>query len=161
MKIRDAVAEDLGRISELESQIFASDAWSPAMIREELLADHRRYLVLVDDSGDSADSDVGGDDHIVGYAGVLVIGAEADVQTIAVAPEARGAGHGRALMNELLDEATARGAEQVFLEVRADNPAARNLYVSLGFEELGVRPKYYQPDNVDAVVMRRELGKKQ
>ena len=150
MRIRDAVAGDLERISELESQIFTSDAWSPAMIREELLADHRRYLVLVD-----------GSDGIVGYAGILVIGAEADVQTIAVAPEARGAGHGRALMNELLGEATARGAEQVFLEVRADNPAARNLYVSLGFEELGVRPKYYQPDNVDAVVMRREMGRKQ
>ena len=39
-------------------------------------------------------------------------------------------------------------------EVRADNPGARHLYDSLGFVELGVRPGYYKPDNVDAVVMR-------
>jgi N6-L-threonylcarbamoyladenine synthase/ribosomal-protein-alanine N-acetyltransferase len=42
----------------------------------------------------------------------------------------------------------------VFLEVRADNPGARALYESLGFAEIAVRPDYYQPDGVDAVIMR-------
>jgi len=42
----------------------------------------------------------------------------------------------------------------VFLEVRADNPGARSLYETLGFAEIAVRPKYYQPDGVDAVIMR-------
>ncbi|MFC7765894.1 GNAT family N-acetyltransferase [Leucobacter soli] len=54
----------------------------------------------------------------------------------------------------LLDEAARRGVHEVFLEVRADNPVARGLYASLGFDEIGVRPRYYQPDDVDAVVMR-------
>jgi N6-L-threonylcarbamoyladenine synthase/ribosomal-protein-alanine N-acetyltransferase len=57
-------------------------------------------------------------------------------------------------MLALIGEARKRGAREVFLEVRADNPGAQQLYRELGFEEIGVRPQYYQPDGVDAVVMR-------
>jgi len=45
----------------------------------------------------------------------------------------------------------------VFLEVRADNPSAEGLYLSEGFEEIGRRPRYYQPDDVDAIVMRLDV----
>ena len=48
-------------------------------------------------------------------------------------------------------------ARRVFLEVRADNPVARALYASEGFEAVGRRPHYYQPDDVDAIVMRLDL----
>lgn len=144
MKIRDAAPDDLDAIWAIERDVFGAEAWSREMMREELTADHRRYIVLVD-----------GDETVRGYAGLLIVGSESDVQTIAVAPEARGGGHGRRLMRALLDESERRGAREVFLEVRADNPVARALYASLGFEEIGVRPHYYQPDDVDAVVMRR------
>ncbi|WP_341872876.1 GNAT family N-acetyltransferase [Leucobacter insecticola] len=60
-------------------------------------------------------------------------------------------------MNALLDEAATRGVREVFLEVRADNPVAQSLYASLGFTEIGVRPRYYQPDNVDAFVMKLDM----
>ena len=143
MRIRDAEPGDLDAIWAIERDVFGAEAWSREMMREELTADHRRYIVLVDQ-----------DEAVRGYAGLLVVGSESDVQTIAVAPEARGGGHGRRLMRALLDESERRGAHEVFLEVRADNPVARALYVSLGFEEIGVRPHYYQPDDVDAVVMR-------
>jgi ribosomal-protein-alanine N-acetyltransferase len=69
----------------------------------------------------------------------------------------RGRGVGRALMHALIDEARRRGANELFLEVRDDNPVARRLYGSLGFEEIGVRPGYYQPDGVDAVAMRLDV----
>ncbi|WP_369798028.1 GNAT family N-acetyltransferase [Cryobacterium sp. MLB-32] len=82
---------------------------------------------------------------------------ESDIQTIGVAESARGRGLGRTLMLSLINEARTRGARQVFLEVRADNPSAQGLYRSLGFEDLGVRKGYYQPDNVDAVVMRLNI----
>ena len=128
----------------LETSIFTTDAWSPASMRSELTSAHTHYLVAYD-----------GED-IDGYAGMLAPrGAkEADIQTIAVAAGARRNGIGRALVAALLAEATARGAAEVFLEVRADNPSAQALYRSFGFEEIGVRPHYYQPDDVDAVVMR-------
>ena len=57
-------------------------------------------------------------------------------------------------MRRMIDEARDRGAKEIFLEVRADNPGAQALYESLQFEALAVRPHYYQPDGVDAIVMR-------
>lgn len=146
MILRDATLADLDEVAALEADLFGSDAWSREIVREELAGDHRRYLVLVDEGG-----------AIRGYAGLLVVGTDGDIQTIAVAPELRGGGHGRALMVELLAEAARRGARQVFLEVRADNPPARGLYASLGFAEIGVRPRYYQPEGIDAIVMQLQL----
>jgi ribosomal protein S18 acetylase RimI-like enzyme len=61
------------------------------------------------------------------------------------------------LMLALIAEAGIRGAVFVFLEVRADNPAARALYDELGFEQIAVRNQYYQPDGVDAQIMRLAL----
>src|SRR5690606_36399056 len=90
------------------------------------------------------------------YAGLLAPhGApQGDIQTIAVEEHARGRGLGRMLMHALIAEARRRGIRELFLEVRADNPPARHLYQVLGFTEVGVRPRYFQPDGVDAVVMR-------
>ena len=135
----------------LERDTFGSDAWSAESMRSELESPHTHYLVAhpLDASGE-----------IDGYAGLLApSGAtEADIQTIAVAGRARRRGLGRTLMNALIAEARERGAREVFLEVRADNPGAIELYRGLGFEQLAVRAAYYQPDGVDALVMRLRLG---
>jgi ribosomal protein S18 acetylase RimI-like enzyme len=56
-------------------------------------------------------------------------------------------------MLQLIAQARERGAREIFLEVRADNPAAQSLYESLGFEPIAVRPRYYL-GGIDAVVMR-------
>lgn len=146
LAIRPATLEDLDAIWMIESAVFGAEAWSLELMREELTADHRQYLAVVSD-----------EDVVIGYGGLLAVGGDGDIQTIALSREARGAGHGRRLMNALLDEGARREVRRVFLEVRADNPAARALYLSLGFGEIGVRPRYYQPDNVDAVVMKLEM----
>jgi len=144
--LRSATLDDLDAIMELERSTFDTDAWSLELMRAELANPHARYLVA-----QALDSEV-----VVGYAGLLSPrrSEQADIQTIAVAPAARRGGLGRALMNALIVEAKGRGAREIFLEVRADNPAAKSLYDDLGFESLGVRKGYYQPDNVDAIVMR-------
>ena len=147
MILRPATEADLDPIWRIEADVFAGEAWSREMMREELTADHRYYVALVDPESD----------EIRGYAGLLTVGPEGDVQTIAVVPEARGGGHGRTLMRALLGEAARRGVRDVFLEVRADNPVAQRLYADLGFAEIGVRPKYYQPEGIDAIVMKLEL----
>lgn len=146
LAIRPATPDDLDAIWAIESAVFGAEAWSRDMMLDELTADHRDYLALVDAAG-----------AVFGYGGLLAIGRDGDVQTIAVAPEARGSGRGRRLMNALLDLAADRGVREVFLEVRADNPVAIALYVSLGFAEIGVRANYYQPDGVDAIVMRLRM----
>lgn len=150
--LRRATLDDLDAIMQLETSTFTTDAWSRGSMRAELGGPHGYYLV--------ADAEAAAEEHeLAGYAGLLApIGSgQADIQTIAVAPAARRRGLGRALMVALLDEARRREAAEVFLEVRADNPNAEALYGSLGFEQIAVRPKYYQPDGVDAHIMRRTI----
>ena len=150
--LRRATLDDLDAIMVLESATFESDAWSRAIMRAELAHPHGYYLVV--ESSDSAR------DGLDGYAGLLAPAGsgQGDIQTIAVAPAARRRGLGRTLMVALLDEARRRAAAEVFLEVRADNPNAQALYLSLGFEQIAVRPNYYQPDGVDAHIMKLELS---
>lgn len=147
MTLRDATGDDLDAIMAIEDRSFPTDAWSPETMAAELASPHGRYLV---------DEDEG---VVIGYGGVRALrgSADADIQTIALLAEHRGQGRGRALLRALLAAAAERGAREVFLEVRADNPSAEGLYLAEGFEEIGRRPRYYQPDDVDAIVMRLEL----
>ncbi len=146
-QFRRADSGDLGRIMQLESSTFESDAWSAEAMRGELENPHCWYVVAFRPETPG---------QLDGYAGLLAPhGAkEADIQTIAVAPAVRRSGLGRTMMLTLINEAAKRGAMEVFLEVRADNPGAQELYRTLGFEQLAVRKRYYQPDGVDAIVMR-------
>ena len=148
--LRRATPDDLDAIMGLESSTFGNDAWSTEMMSSELASTHTHYLFAFDPIEPA---------ELAGYAGLLAPNGarDAEVQTIAVAPSARRLGLGRTLMTALMAAASARGARQLFLEVRADNPSARTLYDSLGFEEIAVRKRYYKPDNVDAQVMRLAL----
>ncbi|WP_405371767.1 MULTISPECIES: ribosomal protein S18-alanine N-acetyltransferase [unclassified Microbacterium] len=147
MTLRTAEPDDLAEIMRLERATFPTDAWSEPMIRDEIASPHGRYVVDVEAG------------QIRGFGGVRAVAgaADADIQTIAIAEEARGRGRGRRLLHELLATALARGARTVFLEVRDDNPNATKLYASEGFTEIGRRPRYYQPDDVDAIVMKLDL----
>ncbi|MGR0319201.1 ribosomal protein S18-alanine N-acetyltransferase [Agromyces sp. ZXT2-3] len=150
LMLRRAGLDDLDAIMRLERATFASDAWPESAMRSELVAPHTHYLVAVDDARP---------DEPVAYAGLLAPrgSGQGDIQTIAVDAAHRRAGLGRALMHALIDEARRRDVAELFLEVRADNPSARNLYDSLGFVEIGVRRGYYQPDGVDAIAMRLDV----
>ncbi len=131
----------------LENELFTTDAWSRDTMRAELADRHGYYLVAFPPDEPT---------RIDGYAGLRapLRTPQADIQTIGVAPGSRRRGLGRVFMLRLIDEARDRGSSEVFLEVRADNPGAQGLYASLGFEQIAVRPKYYQPDGVDAIIMR-------
>lgn len=166
-RIRTADAADLDAIMAIEQASFAGSAWERETMRAEIASEWGRYLIAEaadadvvqpGDAGQRSDGSQAGDaaqPGALGYAGLRAVGVEGDVQTIAVAAHARGRGIGRALLAELLAEAGRRGVRELFLEVRADNPVARSLYESVGFVEIGVRPRYYQPEDVDAVVMKR------
>lgn len=146
-KLRRAWVEDLHNIMELERATFPQDAWSDETMRRELESEHTFYIVAFPE-GDPTD--------LRGYAGMMLPqgATEADIQTVAVAADARRMGLGRLLVRTLVNRARAEGARAVFLEVREDNEAARALYEELGFIEIGTRPGYYQPGNVAAVVMK-------
>jgi len=147
--LRRATIQDLDSIMGLELASFGSDAWTRDTMQRELLGADTVYLVVPSEGAQGVD----------GYAGVSIAPAarQADIQTIAVTPAARRRGMGRTLLLSLIEHARLAGANEVFLEVRADNPHARALYDSVGFVTLSVRRGYYQPDGVDAVVMRLTL----
>ncbi|MFE3326160.1 ribosomal protein S18-alanine N-acetyltransferase [Streptomyces sp. NPDC059176] len=146
---------DIAPVLELEHELFPEDAWSAGMFWSELAhargpQSTRRYVVAQtpgDAPGDGAN-------RIVGYAGLAAAGGLGDVQTIAVARDQWGTGLGARLLTDLLQHATAFECDEVLLEVRVDNTRAQKLYERFGFEPIGFRRGYYQPGNVDALVMR-------
>ncbi|MDB5733958.1 MAG: ribosomal-protein-alanine N-acetyltransferase [Alphaproteobacteria bacterium] len=90
-----------------------------------------------------------------GFVLARAVAGEAEILTLAVAPAARGRGLGRALLEAATTKAKALGAETMFLEVGADNPAALALYAGLGFAKIGDRKAYY--NGRDAFVLRLPL----
>ncbi|NUW40736.1 ribosomal protein S18-alanine N-acetyltransferase [Nonomuraea rhodomycinica] len=137
---------DLPAVMAIERTTFPHDAWSEGMMRGELAEQPRtrHYVVALVD------------EVIVGYAGLAAAADQADVQTIAVLQAHQGTGVGGAMLAELLCEARRRGAREIFLEVRDDNPRARGVYEHFGFEEIGIRRRYYD-DGTDAIMMRKKL----
>ncbi|MGH3415176.1 MAG: ribosomal protein S18-alanine N-acetyltransferase [Actinocrinis sp.] len=145
---------DIPAVTVLEHEAFSEDAWSVGMFWSELAeVASRCYLVAEEFGPDPAHPDEHGP-RIVGYAGLLAGIDEAEVQTIAVDPRRAGFGLGTALLTALMRESARRGCDDVLLEVRADNPRAQDLYRRFGFVQVGLRKGYYQPANVDALVMR-------
>jgi [ribosomal protein S18]-alanine N-acetyltransferase len=100
---------------------------------------------------------------VEGDAGFLLgraLAGEAELLTLAVAPEARRRGLGQRLVSRFLYQARLRGAGRAFLEVAADNAPAVALYESAGFFRAGQRRAYYRtPDGnrIDALVLARDL----
>ncbi|MDE2199943.1 MAG: GNAT family N-acetyltransferase [Rhodospirillales bacterium] len=92
-----------------------------------------------------------------GFLLARVAADEAEILTVAVAPEARRKGLARALLEAAAGTAASRGARRLFLEVATTNAAARALYAGCGFAEIGRRPRYY-PGGGDALVLARDVG---
>ena len=143
MDLRILSQSDLSAIMQIETALFGSEAWSEETMSSELITPHSYYIGVFDSS-------------LVGYAGLRLAPADfaADVLTIGVAASMQGKGIGRQLMNALLLHAKRQGAEQVFLEVKESNASAISLYKSLGFEQIDLRKRYYQPSGENAVVMK-------
>ena len=137
---------DVERVHLLETELFP-DPWSVETFWSELahVPESRHYLVAEREG------------ELVGYAGLVVSGHQADVQTLATAPAEQGKGLGRQLLDALVAEARRRGAGEVLLDVRADNVAAQALYARAGFQRIAVRRGYYRPGGTDALVLRLQL----
>ena len=138
---------DIPAVHALEQRAFPESAWSQETFWAELsgVPDTRYYLVATRD------------ESVVGYAGLMAVRHEADVQTLAVAPSVRGTGQGARLLDALLDEARRRHCSRISLEVSSAANAARHLYLTRGFEVVGRRSGYYG-NGLDALVMQRRLG---
>jgi ribosomal-protein-alanine N-acetyltransferase len=137
---------DAYRCAELEAQLFdGDDPWPAVAFHRELASRHSHYV-----AARTADT-------LVGYGGISRLGRkppfEYEVHTIGVDPAYQGQGIGRRLLDELLKFAD---GGVVYLEVRTDNEVAIALYRSMGFDQIGLRRRYYRVSGADAYTMRRE-----
>lgn len=141
--------EDLERVVEIQRSAFAHP-WSRELIAREMGHDWSSVLVAVEPGAAG--------EAIVGVVVFWLVHDEVHVLNVAVAPEARRRGVARALMYEAERRGGERGARLATLEVRRSNQAALELYRSLGYRQVGVRPRYYAEEGEDAIVMERVLS---
>lgn len=137
ISIEPMVESDVVSVATLEGS-HQPNPWSEQVIRDELAAPGRIYLVAREE-------------EIVGFGGVMLVADEAHVTNLLVDPGQRGKGLGRRLMVELIRRSVDMLARHLTLEVRSQNTAARRLYASLGLAPVGVRPSYYGDD--DALIL--------
>ena len=143
MRIESMDASHVPQIAELEKLCF-SDPWSEQSTASELENPLSLWLVAVE-AGEG-----------VGYVGSQTVLGETDMMNLAVAPEARRQGTGRALVLALVEALKEKESHSLMLEVRASNIPAQKLYASLGFSQVGRRPKYYSNPREDALILRKE-----
>ena len=143
MTIVSMTEEHVPQIAELE-QICFSDPWVEAAVRSELENPLSYWLVALDG------------EVLAGYIGSQTVLGEADIMNVAVAPEYRRKGIGRALLVRLQEDLCAKEVHSLTLEVRASNEPAIALYESLGYVQVGRRPNYYHKPKEDALILRKE-----
>lgn len=139
--VRRMTIADLDAVVAIEEATFPTP-WSKDSFRQEIERNvAARYLVAEKDG------------QVIGYAGAWVILDESHITNIAIAEAQRGNGYGRVLTQALMQYLANLGAEYATLEVRKSNIRAQNLYKSLGFIQLGVRKRYYEDNQEDALIM--------
>ena len=138
--IRRMTMADVDGVAAVEAATFPTP-WSRDAFASEMKNVAARYLVAEKDG------------KIIGYAGAWIIIDESHITNIAVLSDYRGQGIGRRLTEGLMQYLSNLGAAYATLEVRKSNEVAQNLYVSLGFIKLGVRKRYYEDNDEDALLM--------
>lgn len=139
--IRRMTIGDLDAVAAIEAATFPTP-WSKVSFRQELERNvAARYLVAEKDG------------QVIGYGGAWIILDESHITNIAIGEAHRGCGYGRQLTEALMQYLSNLGAAYATLEVRKSNLRAQNLYKSLGFIQLGVRKRYYEDNQEDALLM--------
>lgn len=140
----DATA-DLEAVLEVDQASFVNP-WTREMFLRELQNPHVSFIFVLRTAPES----------VVGYCSSWLVFDEWHINNVAIRPEWRRQGGGRALLRHVLEEASKLGARRATLEVRRSNAAARRLYEGLGFEVTGVRSGYYTHPDEDALILWRE-----
>ena len=141
LAIEAMTAADIPAVVEIESVSFAT-TWPANAFANELNENKLAHYYIGRLNGE-----------IVAYGGIWVILEDSHITTIAVHPAYRGRRFGEQLLVHLLDEAIARGASWITLEVRESNEIAQALYRKYGFTNVSTRRAYYSDNNENAVVM--------
>lgn len=145
--VRRATAMDIEAIVEIERACFGY-AWQPA-----------QYAAYISGAPVSVAYIADVLDRTVGFGSITCAGGQGHIPSLAVLPDYRRNGLGSQILRHLLAHAALQQVDDVVLEVRRRNHAARAMYEEFGFEEIGLRQGYYLQPADDAVVMQLQLHK--
>lgn len=140
-EIRLMTMDDLDSVMHIEDSSFNAP-WSRYAFEYDLIHNpHAHYFVYILD------------EEIIGYAGLWIFETVGHIVNMAVLEEHRRKGIARRLLEHTIAYGEELGVERFTLEVRMSNKPALELYRSYGFVDVGIRPRYYQDNREDAVIM--------
>ena len=145
LKVRQAEAKDIVEMAKLDAIAFTVP-WSEDSFRQEILSNDMAFYIVAEIN-----------EKLVGYAGLWKIVDEGHITNVAVHPDYRQKGIGKALVGVLIESTSDEGILSYTLEVRQSNLPAILLYSGFGFLPAGVRKKYYEDNDEDAIIMWRHL----
>ncbi len=141
LNIRQMESEDLDQVMIIEKEGYEF-CWTRGIFVDCMKSGYS-CMVLADH------------DDVYGYTIVMVGLEESHILNVCIAESIRGRGWARYMIQDIIDFCTSSKCNELFLEVRPSNTIAIELYHSLGFNEIGVRPGYYKAEEgrEDAVLM--------
>jgi len=145
-EVREMTQDDIARVHEIDASSFSAP-WPAEAFAIEMQNPKARNFVITEN------------DQVVGYIVCWLVLDECHIATIAVDKANRGKGYAKDLLRKALQSSLAEGAAFAYLEVRASNYPAKELYRSFGFEIVGTRKKYYKDNNEDALLLTLEMKK--
>lgn len=150
VSIGDLSEEELDLLYEIETASYPNP-WPYDAFRRELKLPFSRILAARNNGPEGP--------PLLGYCVLWVIRDEAHILNLAVHPDVRRQGVASTVLRSAIDSARAQGARILYLEVRRSNEGAQKLYEGFGFKQVGVRPRYYEDNREDALVMLLEMKK--
>ena len=143
-EIRRMAVEDVPAVAELD-RISFSLPWPERSFHFEITSNPASRCWVAESNG-----------RLAGVIVAWLLVDEVHIATIATHPDFRRQGIAQALLAHVLRTTAQEGAVSSFLEVRASNVAAQELYRKFGYEESGRRPRYYKDNDEDAILMTLE-----
>ena len=144
IKIGEMTLQDFEKIKDI-LQLEFDEFWKPSILKSELENKLSKYIVAKRN------------EDIVGFAGIIILPDDVEITNIVTKKSERKKGIGKLLLDKLIEIAKQTGKECISLEVNEKNMPAINLYKTSGFEEVGIRKKYYNGiDN--AIIMTKKFN---
>ena len=144
-KIREMTHDDIDTILQIEELCYGAHHWSRESFLTELNNKISSYKCVLNSQN-----------KCIGYMGIWKIIDEAPITNLSVHPDYRNQKHAHRLLIASIEECYSEKIKYITLEVRVSNQKAINLYEKFGFKSLGLRKKYYQDNNEDALIMWSE-----
>ncbi|MFV0645892.1 MAG: GNAT family N-acetyltransferase [Sphingomonadaceae bacterium] len=146
--------DQIMRVMDSAFDPYWGEAWSRRQVIDSLTFPNT-YFTLIGERGDISPKS----ECVAGFSLVRSTGEEEELLLLGVCPEFRGHGLGTRLLQNMFNAAGKRGAHDIFLEMRSNNPA-RSLYLANGFTPIGNRENYYKLSDglrMDAITFKKSL----